>query len=226
MNQEELKIKKRELLTEIETLQNSVGNPSVIYPSVEAQKAAIKRLNDLIAEYQSMPRTEFLAATLPVGIAISFSDGNGRFSLRYNGAGRFDFYEGSQYKSSDIEWSEDCSTAKVKVGVMNSDTQGEMWEYVYILNVAPINDPMIRKLFNITQPVTAQEPKQPEDKKKYPDDLSMSGFGFVRRPETGQWVSKGVYDAEQKAKQEAEKAQQPQPAPATKKRKGLFSHDK
>ena len=47
MNQEELKIKKRELLTEIETLQNSVGNPSVIYPSVEAQKAAIKRLKQL-----------------------------------------------------------------------------------------------------------------------------------------------------------------------------------
>ena len=53
-----------------------------------------------------MPRTEFLVATMPVGIAISLSDGNGRYSLRYNGNGRFDFYEGSIYKSSDIEWSE------------------------------------------------------------------------------------------------------------------------
>ena len=224
MNQEELKIKKRELLTEIETLQNSVGNPSVIYPSVEAQKAAIKRLNDLIAEYQSMPRTEFLVATMPVGIAISLSDGNGRYSLRYNGNGRFDFYEGSIYKSSDIEWSEDYSTAKVKVGTMNSDTQGETVDYVYMLKIAPINDPIIAKFLTVKNAATLQEPKQPEAKKKYPDDFGMTGFGFVRREDTGLWVHKGIYEAEQKAKLEAEKAQQQQAAPEPKKRKGLFKH--
>ncbi len=95
-----------------------------------------------------------------------------------------------------------------------------------MLKIAPINDPIIAKFLTVKNAATLQEPKQPEAKKKYPDDLSMSGFGFVRRPETGQWVSKGVYDEEQKAKLEAERAQQPQPAPVTKKRKGLFSHDK
>ena len=48
------------------------------------------------------------------------------------------------------------------------------------------------------------QPKQPEAKKKYPDDFGMTGFGFVRREDTGQWVPKGIYEAEQKAKHDAE----------------------
>ncbi len=221
MDNEQLKTKKREILKEIESLQNSVGNPSVIYPSVEAQKTAIKRLNDLIAEYQLMPRTEFLVATMPVGIAISLSDGNARYSLRYNGNGRFDFYEGSIYKSSDIEWSEDYSTAKVKVGTMNSDTQGETVDYIYILKIVPIHDPMIRKLFNVTQPVTAQKPKQPEAKKKYPRDYGMEEFGFVRDTTTGGWINKAVVESYERAERKSI-----EPKKDSKKRKGLFSHDK
>ena len=157
MNQAELKAKKREILTKVEYLQNSVGNPSVIYPSREAQQAAIKELNRLISEYQSMPRTEVLVANLAMGIAFSLNDGAGRYSLRYNGVGRWDFYEGSIYKSSDVEFSDDYSTAKVKVCTVNSDTQGEETDYVYNITVAPVRDSMITKLLNVKQTVTPQE---------------------------------------------------------------------
>ena len=73
---------------------------------------------------------------------------------------------------------------------MNSDTQGETVDYVYMLKIAPINDPIIAKFLTVKNAATLQEPKQPEAKKKYPDDFGMTGFGFVRRYDTGM-VSKG-----------------------------------
>ena len=225
MNQEELKIKKREIQTRVQELNTSIGNPNVIYPSIEAAKAAKKELEDLIAEYQKLPLEERLVTTLTMGISISLGDQNNRYSLRYVGNGKWWFYEGSLFKTADIEWNEDFTEAKVKVGTVNSDTQGETVNYVYMVKIMPSNDPVITKVLTMKQSVTAQEPKQAEqsETKKTPrQDQSLLGFGIIYTPD-GRLMSKNLYEAELKAEHEAEEQAKIAAQPKTKKRKGLFS---
>jgi len=219
MNQEELKSRKKEIQLRVQQLERDIGNPNVIYPSIEAAKAAKQELNDLIAEYQTLPLEERLVTTLTMGVSITLGDQNNRYSLRYVGNGKWYFYEGSIFRTSDVEFNADYTEAKVKVGTVNSDTQGEIVNYVYIVKIFPVNDPVITKVLKLKEPAIPQEPKQPEQPKAHPQDLSLTGFGIIYTPD-GRLMSKTLYEKEQKAKLEAEEAAQPK---ETKKKRKLFS---
>ena len=103
-----------------------------------------------------------------------------------------------------VKWLDE-STAKISVPTRNSDTHGETVNYVFRVKVAPTVDPFIAKL---STPQPQQEPQQPEIQKDYPEDLSMTGWGFVRDA-NGKWVHA----------EKLQQQQQPQSTEPKKKRK-------
>lgn len=150
MTNEQVKVLKAELKKQIEQLTSKTGNPTSYrlankepYSNSSELVADQERLKQSVAEYYSLIEC-FDVATLTLKKSLSFTDG--RFTLRYNPQkNMWNFYDGSEYKSSDVRFSDDGETCTVYVPVRNSDTNGELVNYIYTLKTASAPDPIVEK---------------------------------------------------------------------------------
>jgi hypothetical protein len=199
MTNEEVKARKFEIQKRVQQLSANIGNPTVRYQTPNGEQLAKEELGKLITEYRALPVEEVEVTTLTMGKIIALSDD--RYILKYiQGSKRWDFYEGSQYKTSNVEWLDE-STAKVSVPTTNSDTHGETVNYVFRVKVAPTVDPLVANLAK-PQPLPHQ-PLHPENKiTPNKDDLLMKGLGYIIDANTGRWRKQTTQEYDEKQQQQ------------------------
>lgn len=150
MDNNEIKIRKKELREEIQRLSEKIGNPTaynlgnyhpyVNSPMFEEDK---KKLEEDVTEYNLLVES-FDVATLRMQKIIQLADG--RFTLKYRPEyDRWDFYEGNEYMGSKVEFI-DNDNIKVTIPTQNSDTHGEIVNYIYTIKIVPTVNATVAKL--------------------------------------------------------------------------------
>lgn len=58
---------------------------------------------------------------------------------------RFDFYIGNEYQRGTVVFNEEGNEATVTVPTLNSDTHGELVNYIYTVKIAKPIDPIVQQ---------------------------------------------------------------------------------
>ncbi len=209
MDNEQVKKRKFEIKARLQELETKIGNPTAYKtankePLVGNLQPLIEERNNLLAEYNQLPNESYEAATLRMKKTVFLSDG--QYTLKYiPEKNRWDFYNGNEYKCSNVTFLDD-DNAKVSVTVCNSDTHGELIDYIYTIKVAPTVDLIVKK----TKPVQPCS-KIDEGLAAIPskDDAYLKSMGLVKDANTGALRKQTPEEYDQQLKKQQKKAEQP-----------------
>jgi hypothetical protein len=172
-------------------------------PYVNSPKQALDRVKreQLLAEYNSLVES-IDVATVTVQKILTFSDSS--YTIKYiPQKNRFDFYIGNEYRSSNVTFSEDDKIAKVIVPTRNSDTHGELVNYVYTLKIAEPVNPTIKK-------AKAEPPSNKIEEglaaKPSKDDTYFKSMGLVKDSINGTLRKQTTQEYDEQLKQQQKKA--------------------
>ncbi len=180
LSNDEIKSKKLSLKKEIEQLSSKTDNPSSIRlkngePYVHSQEyqADLIKIERLVKEFNSLIES-FDVASATLKKSLSFSDG--RYTIKFDPQrNKWNFFDGSEYKSSDVRFSENGEEAKVYVQVCNSDTHGERVNYIYTFKTASTPDPVVEK----AAPIPCDKITEGVATLRQDNDAYMKSLGFV-----------------------------------------------
>ena len=186
LTNEQIKARKAELKKLIEQLSSKTGNPSAYtlsdhqpYTGSPMEALDKVKLEQSLAEFGSLIES-FDVATATVQKILTFSDGN--YTIKYiPQKNRFDFYIGNEFRSSDVTFSEDGKSTKVIVPTRNSDTHGEIVNYVYTLNIPEPKDLTVKKA--IAEPACSKVEEGLASLKQ--NDEYWKQYGYVKDANTG-----------------------------------------
>lgn len=207
MDNAEIKAKKLELKKEIEQLSSKTTNPSSIrtkdgQPYVNSPELAVdkEKLNQKVAEFNSLVES-FVVANLTMDKILTFSDGN--HTIKYvPKKNRFDFYIGNEYQRGTVSFGEDGESATVTIPMTNSDTHGELVNYIYKVKIAKPIDPIVKQ-------AKAERPcsKLAEGTATLnQDDAYWKSLGFVKDANTGTMRKMNPEEYDQTLKKQQKKA--------------------
>ena len=211
MDELELKEKRAKITKRLQELEERIYDIGTFHLTNEQTEAFKKERDDLLKEYRSLPNVSYVVADLTMKQSISLSDTI--FNLKYRpDKDRWDFYDSNQYLSSDVKFDENGKSGKVTVPTRNSDTHGELVDYVYNFSVAPLFDEIAIKLSKIDKPKPCNKLAEGTATLKQAEDSYMEKqLGYVKdttyniwRKPTPQEYSLQLFN-EKKAKDEKNK---------------------
>ena len=145
---DQVRAKKVELakqIAEIEKVMNSSNyrnKDGCGFTKAEIDEMKAKKAK-LLTEYKALPNIQCSEGVISVNKFVTFT--NDRYVLKYYAPKkRWDFYDGSQFLSSDVTFLDE-NTVKIVHTTVNSDNYGEPVDHIYILKVGAPKDSVIMK---------------------------------------------------------------------------------
>jgi hypothetical protein len=185
--------RKASLKKEIEALDQKIGQAHS-YRTAQGQpmvgspelKEAKEQLTAKVSEYNSII-IEIEASTLTMKNNLSFSDT--RYVLKYSYAkgGQWQFFDGSDFLSSMVTFNEEGTQARILVPIRNSDTHGELYHYVYTVNITDPKDSVLKINNNPKDRPCGLAEAGLAVMKQNDDGGFMKQCGYVRDAVTKQW---------------------------------------
>jgi hypothetical protein len=201
MTNEQIKERKQVLRKEIEQLTSKLGSPDS-YTTKEGQPFRISKefaiaqeeLRKKVDEYNTLIES-FVVANLRLNKVITFTDNN--YVIKYvPEKNRYDFYAGSEYIKGTVKFSEDLTEATVTCPTVNSDSHGELVNYIYNVKILEVKDIVVKRV----QP----KPCSLIDEGMATvgqDDAYWARMGFVKDAATGEMRRQTPLEMEAKTKQ-------------------------